>query len=316
VGPGTYEGNLIIPNKKNNLTLKGANTGVPAGVEPGDRGPESIIKGSITVGSAEGQVMGLTIDGFTINPSAGYGLRLQAAGETTIVNNIITGSAMVEQGIWAEGSGEAHFVIANNTIEEISTLSTADGILIEGSGTRAYISGNLINGATSHEETSAVGIDVARGAEATIVYNKISGNGCGINLDSSGNTVTDNLIENNDWGILVTESENSITQNTIRRNTIGVVGINGSHNTVTFNWIYDNDVKGVSTGREDGSSLTVTHNWWGTSAVFGVLDQLSGRIEFIPWYVDEGMETLCSDEDMALAAVNVACIIGDEERLE
>jgi parallel beta-helix repeat protein len=316
VGPGTYGGNLTIPSKKNNLTLKGANTGVPAGVEAGDRGPESIIKGSITVGSAAGAGRGLTIDGFTINPSAGYGLRLQAAGETTIVNNIITGSAMVEQGIWAEGSGEAHFVIANNTIEEISTLSTADGILIEGSGTRAYISGNLINGAASHEETSAVGIDVARGAKATIVYNKVSGNGCGINLDSSGNTVTDNLIEDNDWGILLTESENSITQNTIRRNTIGVVGINGSHNTATFNRIYDNDVKGVSTGREDGSSLTVTHNWWGTSAVFGVLDQLSGRIEFIPWYVDEGMETLCSNEDMALAAVNVACIIGDEGRLE
>ena len=27
------------------------------------------------------------------------------------------------------------------------------------------------------------------------------------------------------------------------------------------------------------------------------------------------METLCSNEDMALAAVNVACIIGDEEGL-
>ena len=55
VGPGTYEGNLAIPNNKNNLALKGANAGIPAGLEPGERAPESIIKGSISVGSGKGK---------------------------------------------------------------------------------------------------------------------------------------------------------------------------------------------------------------------------------------------------------------------
>ena len=41
VGPGTYEGNLAIPNNKNNLALKGANAGIPAGLEPGERAPRA-----------------------------------------------------------------------------------------------------------------------------------------------------------------------------------------------------------------------------------------------------------------------------------
>jgi parallel beta-helix repeat protein len=329
VGPGTYEGNLAIPNNKNNLALKGANAGIPAGLEPGERAPESIIKGSISVGSGKGKgggrsepdgsrgpggpggpgggqggtVRGLTIDGFTIDSSAGYGIRLRATGETTIVNNIITGNGTVQYGIRTEDAGSPHFIICNNTIGDYSSDNGSAGILIRGSNATAEIGGNLVTITTSDDEAEAAGIEITRGAEAVILDNNVSGNGLGLVLDSRDNTVTGNVVENNDWGIYLSRSGNSITGNTIRGNVIGVAAVDRSHNTVTFNRIYDNSLKGVSTAL-DGTSLTVTHNWWGVSTVAEVIAQLSGKVDFNPWYVDEEMTTLCSEA--AVDAVNSA----------
>ena len=317
VGPGTYREDLVIPEGKDKLTLKGMNAGIPVGVWPtlwlGDRVPESIIVGSITVGSEGGQnggtVEGLSIDGFTIDTRGEYGIALSATGETTIANNIIKGNGRAKHGIKVENVGTAHLIISCNTIEYYGTDEDSAGILIRGSNATAQITENLIDGAASYRDTYATGIEITEGAKANIVENWIQGNRFGLVLDSNDNIVSSNFIENNYWGIYMSKSGNSVTDNVIIENYIGVVADEGSDNTVTFNWIYDNDELGARTDLE-GTHLTATHNWWGVSTADEVMEQISGNVEFSPWYIDEEM-TVLSDE-AAVEAVNSAF---DEEEL-
>lgn len=91
VAAGEYA-EIVAPNK--DLTFKGANAGIAAGVSPGVRGTESVVKGFRNSGNPGTISYTTTIDGFRIDPQGDTALlsaTLQPLvwlrGGTTVVEN-------------------------------------------------------------------------------------------------------------------------------------------------------------------------------------------------------------------------------------
>ena len=87
VGSGTYNENLYITKA---LTLRGPNAGVSAGVTPGTRGPEAVIRSlsnfySIYIPSDNVTIDGFTIDGSGMPTPSAYVLGTYGSGNNYIV---------------------------------------------------------------------------------------------------------------------------------------------------------------------------------------------------------------------------------------
>jgi len=295
VAPGTFNEDLSIHINKPNLTLAGANAGIPAGVNPGERGPESVIVGKIEFRTG-GQAEGMTIDGFAINCAGGDAVNYRATGITTFVNNIIECNGTVDHGIFNIKNGTPHFIIKDNTI----TGNFKMGIRLQSNNNAfAEISGNVITGSSA--SGTAVGIRVDDPVQATIENNHISNNGYALALASSAQcTVENNTVENNNVGVYLSGSNIELTGNAIRNNSTGIYGeTTNNNNTIAHNRIYNNSYGALNYG----GVLNAAFNWWGVSdqAAIAALLGGSGVIDYVPWWANEEM-TLRSD----VAAVNAA----------
>lgn len=219
---GTYDEDVSFPNDKDGLTLLGANAGIPAGVEPGARGAESIIMGKVVIGAGTTGVSSITIAGFTIISGGVTGVYVQAGKDTiTISNNIIdcedphSGSQV--QGVGMACNGNPQFVITDNTIS-----NGRQGILIQGANTQpSTLTGNDV----SH---FVVGITVSQGdiiASSTL----------------TNNTISDASLE----AISINHDGNVLQGNTFTGSATGVrfYGNAGPNNVVENNIFADNDLQ-------------------------------------------------------------------------
>jgi hypothetical protein len=192
VAPGEYS-NFHIPNGKDNLTLLGANAGISAGVEPGERGPESVIEGNITTGSgASAWSENLTIDGFTIKADRAFN-SLRTKGDIIIENNII-------DGLNPELDGSGNFALAfvdfnsyrvfirNNLIKDARIAFTNSGTNLIG----GEITGNVIN-----NTLKAIEIGSALDKIENNIINNSAELGLRLRDRSEGTVVKNNEFNNN-----------------------------------------------------------------------------------------------------------------------
>ncbi|KUO58007.1 MAG: hypothetical protein APF84_18450, partial [Gracilibacter sp. BRH_c7a] len=142
VTDGTYVENITIPNAMTNLTLEGANAGVVAGTNPGERGEESIVKGTISIGTS---TLNLTIDGLkfvyeTEGTTKARAISIKGGEQITIKNSMFTGSLM--QAIVADGSNVTN---TNITINH-NTFTDVDIAVMLNEGASATITNNIVDG--------------------------------------------------------------------------------------------------------------------------------------------------------------------------
>jgi parallel beta-helix repeat protein len=252
---GTYVEQVTIGAGKNGLKvisdkpLQAVIKAPPTMTEPGD-----IVR--IT------QSQNVLLRGFTISgplpdtlfcsPVARTGVRVDGNGSATIDKNHITeirstspalrgcqNGVGIQVGRLAEGQvGTA--TITGNTID----LYQKNGMTIDNAGSSARVENNVVTDAGATEITAPNGIQVSRGANASVRGNKVSGNvfagapasnGTGILLFQAGG---DTLVENNevfanDDGISLFDTDNT----TIKKNK--------SHDQVVYDGLFaDEDSSG------------------------------------------------------------------------
>ena len=247
VESGTYTEQVVI---NESLTLIGAGSAstiiqAPSTwvLDPDGNQDIVLIEGSGTIAN---------ISGFTITgpgpsgcDSINYGIYVRGGATANIHNNVITNirdnplggcqnGVAIRVGSKALGqTGTAK--ITNNTISDYQK----GGIVIDNTGSYADIEGNVVEGAGETTAIAQNGIQISRGATATLINNTIEDNLCdhvscgpdasqddqsaGILLYQSGDvTVQGNTISNNDLGlyslVTVLGSSASVTQNTFEDN--------------------------------------------------------------------------------------------------
>ena len=247
VAAGTYAENVVV-NKS--LTLRGANATISAGVTPGSRGAESIVKTIRTdVGGVGTTVRTVTIAGFKVDPQGDAAIlggsntlvQLRGAGTggtTTVTNNVISGgsyfpncnvlgcatpgSQMAYKGIQIT-SGAAS--ITNNRIQNlrygVQLTQTAGAGAVPTVGS---VTGNVITGVS----IQGIGLGGASGQQqpgATISGNNIDavGNTAGpgaIVISNGGNSITGNTFNTLGSGVYMSLCKKFSTQNnTVSNNT-------------------------------------------------------------------------------------------------
>jgi parallel beta-helix repeat protein len=203
----------------------------------------------------------------------GLGVFVEQGATATITNNIITHihnypyypCAAYGIGIWVGRGGEASTpgtaTISGNTIYDYQKSA----IIVDGTESTATITGNTITGWSLAFQASVPGgiaqngIQISRGAVATITSNTISVNECnsvlatscgpgleqdyasGIILYSSGpgTVVSKNTLSANDIGIVLVEADPSTTVslNMLSANRYEGIYVNDGTNTVSGNMI-------------------------------------------------------------------------------
>ncbi len=161
------------------------------------------------------------------------------------------------------------------------------GIVIDGLNSTGTITNNVITGAGTTAITAQNGIQISRGATATISGNTVTGNSyhkgdiwdwgaTGILLYQSGAvTISDkNVLYNNDLNIDKTESGSL----TLHNNSIGT-----SSAPVGF---------GVGIKNEDTDIIDATNNYWDTIIPTEIAAKVLGSVTVNPWFVNPGMTIL------------------------
>ncbi len=270
----------------------------------------------ITIDDAAGIISGGTISDNKIFNSNLDGIRIGKSGsgngvnQITIEDNEIT--ANTRKGILFYNGGDyeaqaiSDITISSNTI----TFSGSSGISTYGPGPNT-ITGNTVTDNTGN------GISIKYDDGDVISGNTVTGNDAmGINMHQVTNTVVeDNIVSGHMsedvvttfWGdpipvgkgsgIYVHEASisNTIQDNNIHDNKIGILvnkevaGDNPSDNHINYNYILNNEVFGI----QNVVPVTVDaeYNYFG--AVNPDFDNIvSGDVDYRPWYIDSGMETL------------------------
>jgi hypothetical protein len=269
VAPGIYNEQVTINNvghDRNNLTLEGSGQNFTFIQAP------STLTGSNAIVDVDGS-QGVTIEGFTIEGPSGtaysggslYGVRVEGGGSATITQNHITNiedtpfngaqeGIAIDVGRQSDGTtGTA--VISYNTIDNYQK----GGILVDNAGSSAEIMYNTIIGAGPTSLIAQNGIQISRGATATVSYNDVSNNeytpspqstGILVYDDDSTVTITNNTLANNDYDISFYDvhatSSDHVNFNTIVASTVAGLDFEG-------------DTSADSTGTLDASN-----NYWGT----------------------------------------------------
>jgi parallel beta-helix repeat protein len=194
-----------------------------------------------------------------------YGIKIDGGGSATVQFNHITGiedspfdgvqeGVAIDVGRQATGqTGSA--TIYMNTIDNYQK----DGILVDNVGSHATILNNTVIGAGPTPLIAQNGIQVSRGATATVDYNTVSGNvyspgtdeATGILLynagvvDVEGNTTFSNDVGIYDFGGV---AGSQISCNTVTQSTFEGIVLDGTNNTL----VQGNQISYVGT---DGISL-------------------------------------------------------------
>jgi len=254
VCPGTYTEQVSI-NKP--LTLIGSgpsNTKVKA---PAVLVPDAFTERAIVeiTGSVTASIKGFTISGPGPGPcgsiddgifvSGGASAKITGNSIVSIRDNPISGCQNgigIQVGRQIEGTSGTATIKANS----ISDYQKG-GIVVDNTGSSATIDGNTVTGVGPTPLIAQNGIQVGRGAAATITQNSVSGNECDhidvLPLNTCGPDL-DNQIQ--DGGILlfndaIAPLSVTLSENNIFGNDVGVApfNVNGGI-AVTGNNIYDN----------------------------------------------------------------------------
>lgn len=194
---------------------------------------------------------------------------------------------------------------------------------------------NLILG--NRIEECRFGISISS-SENNIIMNNLFVNGnTGISLYDSGNLIKNNTIDTHTfYGIRVNAHNNTITGNIIRNSSqSGIHFISSKYNVVNYNlitknrigissenyvWeyhihhnnIYSNIEYGLYADQDAEAILNATLNWWGhesgphhpTENPSGKGDNISDKVEFLPWLVKE-QEPEAEKNEKPLALIDI-----------
>jgi nitrous oxidase accessory protein NosD len=249
VESGTYTEQVVI-NKS--LTLTGAGSAstfiqAPATLTSDADGNKDLIDitGALTIAN---------ISGFTISgpgPShAGcgsgginYGIYVRGGATAHISNNVITNisdspisgcqnGVAIRVGSKALGQiGKA--TITNNTISDYQK----GGIVIDNTGSYADIEGNVVEGVGDTTATAQNGIQISRGATATIADNTVSDNFWTGTYGGSNDPLTDPDADSSAGILLYLAGTTTISNNQVIDNQLGIAstastGLNINNNTI------------------------------------------------------------------------------------
>ncbi len=232
-------------------------------------------------------------DGVTFNLSD---VTLDAEGKNVLV------------GIMSHGSGS----IENNIFKNIRGGHDYNGVAIELLGSDMTVTGNTFS------NIQRIGVFIGQNSDtagAVIQANTYVGKGTGNFLDYAfevgrdgraeiiGNTISGNkgiasTDNSSSAGIQITSYYGSgashaiIEDNVISDCSIGVL-VGYDNNDISVVTINENNLEGNGIGiKSTAPTVNGKWNWWGANDASGILELISGNVDFEPWYTSEAMGEL------------------------
>jgi hypothetical protein len=308
VAPGTYTENVII--NVASITLNGANAIINPNT--GSRTSESIIDGTLSIGTPYDTYSGITVAGFTIEAQVGpiQTVWAEGAGDNlTFSNNIVVSDAGKTYGMMTgtanpgQLSKQSGWNILNNKFDGPDAVnSTAlnlwvlDDLNIEGNHISdcgrgiqlLWISNvNVIDNVVTN--TRGQGIMVA----STVSHPSIPAYDITSNVTVTGNSIDNAGYVNGQGGIRLYSANLvnvSVLNNTIQNSDKAVHIITG-----TLDWtnvsINENDFSSCIYGvyNEAIGTVPATCNWWGTTVGADIENMVSGDVEFAPFLINDNL---------------------------
>jgi PKD repeat protein len=251
IAPGAYPEDVVV---QKDLTLKGANAGIPAGTQAGARGPESIVRTVRTAAGGVGSVWyNITIDGLRVDPQGDTGvtdalvplvyLRGGATTGTTVVNTVLSGGptfvptctptgacGMAWTGIRVQGG---NVTFADNLVEHFR-YGTRFAQTAGGTPSSVPLVANIERNVITGVSVQGIGLGGATGQQqpgalvdgnAIDAVGRATGPG-GIVITNNGNTITDNTFTDLGSGVYISLCKKWDTRNiTVDDNTFNSAGI-------------------------------------------------------------------------------------------
>lgn len=298
VAPGTYIEQVTVGK---DLTLVGAGANYTTIQAPGILAPDSV--GQKTIIEVNNGAL-VTLAGLTVNgpgpsscASIGYGiyvignatLNLSGAAITNIRDNPMSGC---QNGAGVRVGQQAFSQVGHATLSNVTVTNyQKGGIVIDGAGTTATVKNNTVTGVGATPLIAQNGIQISRGAVASVYGNVVTGNECdnvncgaALNQDQSagillynvgaGTTIVGNSVSANDMGVGSANDDATATSTTVSANTVSgnryegiYVGTsnNNMNATVTNNTITGPGNYGLAIEKATGvaSGNTITGNGTG-----------------------------------------------------
>jgi hypothetical protein len=266
---GTYTEQLVISKSLTITGISGASTTIiqaPSPMAADSFGELNIV--TITGASTTAKISGFTITGpvsVTCNTGIwGIGIFVQQGATATITRNIITkihNNPIVQCALYGFGIlvGRAALSTTGTATISVNTISDYQkaAIMVDGAGSTATITSNTITGwslalqASDSVFIAQNGIQISRGAVATITSNTISVNECPAGSDGCG---PDLIALTQATGIVLYQSGagTSVTMNTFSANDVGIELYQADASTVVqYNRVANNRYAGIAL--EDGT---------------------------------------------------------------
>lgn len=204
--------------------------------------------------------------------------------EQIVINKSTTLLGSSPENTTIDGGGTGDVILITSDGVTISSLNvTGGGTSVGDAGIKldtveqCIIKNNNISGMYH-------GISLNNCMNSNITGNKIHNNTDGINLHNCTNILLDsNIANNNNNGInLSLSSGNIITNNAITNNTLEGIHLDGSStsNQIHYNSIFGN----TNYGLVSLSLVDAEKNWWGAVSGPGAGDNVSGIVDYEPWY--------------------------------
>lgn len=261
VAAGTYDEQVIINDE--NLTLTGAGEDsttiqAPATLEPGTGGAGNfhiveiqddadVAMTNLTVSGPGPTGCGSLTTGILVSGAANLDLSDSAVVDIRdqLNNDQLSGC---QNGIGVFVGRQAYNTTGQATIDNVTFEGyQKGGIVVDNANSSATITNNTVTGAGPTPAIAQNGIQVSRGATATL----------------TGNTITDHVYTGaavaDSTGVLPFEAQNITADgNTIMDNDVGIDNFGSTAADANFNRIFGNE-----TGISSNSAINAENNWFG-----------------------------------------------------
>jgi len=240
----------------------------------------TISDNTITDGTIQADFYGETIgiqlwEDYCDDPSSGH----------LIENNTISDQ---KHGIYL--AGVKNSTVRNNTIFDITDVTTANSVQHGGHGIYLYAWTGYCDGEVADAENIAI--------EDNTIHDTVKGIVIG---GADDNTITGNTISSNDIGIEVrksTDEEVPGTPNYVGPYQPGLANISADGNVVHNNWLCSNTTYGVNHTQTGVGLLDAENNWWGWKDGPGPVgpgsgDNVSTNVDYDPWTTTPPAEGPC-----------------------